>query len=185
MAEATPFQTVGPFFHRALPFARGGSVAAGQAAGTAIVIEGTVRDGAGAPAADVLVETWQADPAGRYPLPGDPAGEAEGAFDGFGRVETGADGRFVIETLKPGRVPFPGGRLQSPHLLVGIFARGILTRLVTRLYFADEPSNEEDPILALVPRERRATLIATRTSPGRYRFDVVLQGEGETVFFDV
>ena len=182
MGDPTPFQTVGPFFHLALPFARGGSVAAGSATAAPIVIEGTLRDGAGA-AADVLVETWQANAAGCYTHPEDGRGDA--AFDGFARVATDAEGRFTIQTVKPGRVPGPGGRLQAPHLLVGILARGILTRLVTRMYFADEPGNEEDPILALVPAHRRATLIAPRLSDGRYRFDVVLQGEGETVFFDV
>jgi protocatechuate 3,4-dioxygenase, alpha subunit len=174
MLDATPFQTVGPFFHRALPFARGGTVV-GAAGSPVIVVEGRLRDGSGSPAPDVLVETWQADPAGRF----------HDAFDGFARMVSDAEGRFALETVRPGRVAAPNGRLQAPHLLVGILARGILTRLVTRLYFADEPSNDEDPILALVPRERRATLIAPRASEGRYRFDVVLQGDGETVFFDV
>jgi protocatechuate 3,4-dioxygenase alpha subunit len=180
MSDPTPFQTVGPFFHGALPFARGGTVVCDGEAGGAVVIEGTVRDGAGEPAADALVETWQADPAGRY----HPVAGAR-HFDGFARVVTDAAGRFTIETVKPGRVPGPGETLQAPHLLVGLLARGILTRLVTRLYFADEPSNAQDPILALVPKERRATLIAPRTGEGRYRFDLVLQGDGETVFFDV
>jgi protocatechuate 3,4-dioxygenase alpha subunit len=175
---------VGPFFHLGLTFARRGAVSAETTGGSVIVIEGTLRDGAGQPAADALLETWQADPAGRYHHPDDPAGDG-GAFDGFASASTGSDGRFTIESVKPGRVAGPGGRLQAPHLLVGIFARGILCRLVTRLYFSDEPSNAEDPILALVPEERRATLIAQRTAAGRYRFDVVLQGDGETVFFDV
>ena len=182
MSDATPFQTAGPFFHLALPFAQGGTIAAGAAAGALVVIEGTLRDGAGA-APDVLVETWQANAAGRYTHPEDPRGDP--GFDGFGRVATDAEGRFTIQTVKPGRVPGPGGALQAPHLLVGILARGILTRLVTRMYFADEPGNEEDPVLALVPAHRRATLIAPRVSAGRYRFEVVLQGEGETVFFDI
>jgi protocatechuate 3,4-dioxygenase alpha subunit len=99
-------------------------------------------------------------------------------------VPTGADGSFVLETIKPGVVPGPDGRPQAPHLVVGILARGLLTRLVTRLYFADE-ANAPDPILALVPAPRRSTLIARRIAEGRYRFDIVLQGEGETVFFDV
>jgi protocatechuate 3,4-dioxygenase alpha subunit len=182
MADPTPFQTVGPFFHLALPFARGGTVA-GSVTGTRVVIEGTVRDGSGEPAADALIETWQADAAGRYHHAEDAGGAA--AFDGFARVATDAGGRFTIETVKPGRTPGPGATWQAPHLLVGLVARGILTRLVTRVYFADEPSNSEDPILALVPEDRRATLLAARTSEGRYRFDVVLQGDGETVFFDV
>jgi protocatechuate 3,4-dioxygenase alpha subunit len=182
MADPTPFQTVGPFFLLGLPFAGRGTASCETAGGCAVTIEGTLRDGAGQPAADALLETWQADPAGHYPDHSTVDGRA---FDGFARVATGADGRFTIETVKPGRVPGPGGRLQAPHLLVGILARGILSRLVTRLYFGGEPSNPEDPILALVPEERRATLIAQRTAAGRYRFDVVLQGDGETVFFDV
>ena len=184
MAEPTPFQTVGPFFHLGLPFARGGTIHGETSGGSPVVIEGTLRDGAGAPATDALVETWQADPVGRYPDLDDSTSDGR-AFDGFVRVSTGADGGFTIGTVMPGRVPGPDGRLQAPHLLVGIFARGILTRLVTRLYFSGEPSNPEDPILAMVPEDRRATLIAQRTSPGRYRFDVVLQGHGETVFFEV
>src|SRR5262245_695557 len=118
MADPTPFQTVGPFFHLALPFARGGTVVTGTAAGPAIVIEGTLRDGTGAPAADVLIETWQADAAGRYDQAD--AAREDRAFDGFARVVPDAAGRFVIETVKPGRVPGPGGRMQAPHLLVGI-----------------------------------------------------------------
>jgi protocatechuate 3,4-dioxygenase, alpha subunit len=182
----TPFQTVGPFFHGALPFAGGGQVAGEGAGGTRIVVEGTVRDGAGALLPDVLIETWQADADGRYnhpehgqAPPGDPR------FDGFGRVATGEDGRFVIETVKPGAVPGPGGRPQAPHIAVGVLGRGILTRLVTRIYFDGEPANDHDPVLQLVPRERRHTLIARRIGEGRYRFDIAFQGEDETVFFDV
>jgi protocatechuate 3,4-dioxygenase, alpha subunit len=183
MDEPTPFQTVGPFFHLTLPFAGGGTVAG---AGARIVIEGTLRDGSGVPAPDALIETWQADAAGRYNHVEDARrGDCDPAFDGFARVATDAGGRFALETVKPGPVPGPGGRSQAPHLLVTILARGLLTRLVTRLYFADEPSNDADPILERVPVPRRATLMAARVGQGRYLFDIVLQGEGETVFFDV
>jgi protocatechuate 3,4-dioxygenase alpha subunit len=175
VAGLTPSQTVGPFFHGALPFAGGHILANGGTAGRPIVVEGTLRDGAGAAVADGLIETWQADADGRYRDP---------AFDGFGRVPTRADGGFVLETIKPGPVPAPDGRPQAPHLVVGVLARGLLTRLVTRLYFEDE-ANAPDPILALVPAARRPTLIARRIAEGRYRFDIVLQGDGETVFFDV
>ena len=180
MADETPFQTLGPFFHRALAFDRGGTVARPGSAGRLIVIEGTLRDGEGAAVADALVESWQADAEGRYPQ-----AAPSPAFDGFGRVATDAGGHFAIETVKPGTVPGPAGRPQAPHLVLGILARGILSRLVTRVYFADEPANEADPILQIVPPHRRQTLMAAPLAPGRYRFDVVLQGEGETVFFDI
>jgi protocatechuate 3,4-dioxygenase, alpha subunit len=154
--------------------------------GTRIVIEGSVRDGAGAPAADVLIETWQADAGGRYHHAEDRQPQPRDAdFDGFGRVPTSDDGRFTIETVKPGPVPGPKGRPQAPHIVLGILGRGILTRLLTRLYFDDEAANGQDPILELVPAERRPTLIARRVGDGRYRFDIVLQGQHETVFFDV
>jgi len=177
MPELTPSQTVGPFFHRVLPFAGGDTLVETEdgTSGRRVVIEGTLRDGAGGAVGDGLIETWQADAAGRYGHP---------AFDGFGRAPTQADGRFVLETVKPGPVPGPEGRPQAPHLVVGILARGLLTRLVTRLYFEDE-ANEHDPILALVPAPRRPTLIARRVAEGRYRFDIVLQGDDETVFFDL
>jgi protocatechuate 3,4-dioxygenase alpha subunit len=154
--------------------------------GVRIIIEGTVRDGSGAAAPDVLVEVWQANAAGRYQHPDDAQDKpVDPAFDGFGRVATDALGRFVFETIKPGPVPGPGGRPQAPHLVVGVMARGLLANLVTRIYFEDEEANARDPILEIVPAERRGTLIASRLASGRYRFDVRLQGENETVFFDV
>jgi protocatechuate 3,4-dioxygenase alpha subunit len=186
LPDPTPSQTVGPFFHHALPFEGGGILVRPGTQGQRIVIEGTVRDGAGAPAADVLVESWQADAGGRYHHPEDRQPQPmDEAFDGFGRVPTSDDGRFAIETVKPGAVPGPRGRAQAPHLVLGILGRGLLTRLITRLYFDDEAANAQDPILELVPAERRRTLVARRVAEGRYHFDIVLQGQGETVFFDV
>lgn len=177
MPELTPFQTVGPFF-AILPLEGENAAAAPGAQGQVAVITGVVRDGAGSVVPDALIETWQADGNGQFDA-GDPA------FRGFARSATDASGRFEIRTVKPGPVPDPDGRLQSPHLVVSVLARGILTRLVTRLYFGDDPTIVSDPILALVPAHRRATLLAQRTEPNHYRFDIRLQGEGETVFFDL
>jgi protocatechuate 3,4-dioxygenase alpha subunit len=184
--DLTPFQTVGPFFHCALPFASGDTLVTNGRRGAVIVIEGTVRDGGGSPVSDALVEIWQANAAGRYNHPDDPGGAlVDPSFDGFGRTPTDDNGRFSFVTIKPGPVPGPNGRMQAPHVLVGILGRGILTRLVTRIYFEDEPANERDPILEFVSIDRRPTLIARRETEGRYRYDIVLQGHGETVFFDV
>jgi protocatechuate 3,4-dioxygenase, alpha subunit len=186
VSALTPFQTLGPFFDFGLVIHDGGNVGQRGAHGRHVVIEGAVRDGEGAVVPDALVEVWQANAAGRYRHPADAQNRAlDPAFDGFGRVATDDSGHFVFKTVIPGRVPGPDGKLQAPHLAVGVLARGVLTRLVTRLYFADEPSNAEDPILALVPAERRGTLLAKPLAPDRYRFDIKLQGEGETVFFDV
>jgi len=180
----TPSQTIGPFFAYALtPRAYGGSelatgtVAAEGVAGERILIVGTVYDGDGAPVGDAMIETWQADAQGRYNATGN------AGFTGFGRIEATVEGTFQIETIRPGTVAAPDGTMQAPHLLLSVFARGLLTRLTTRIYFADEPGNMADPVLALVPAERRQTLIATRESDGSFRFDIRLQGENETVFF--
>ena len=135
---------------------------------------------------DALVETWQADGNGRYRHPDDRRAQpVDPTFSGYGWAHTRADGGFTFETIKPGRVPGPDGGEQAPHVLVSVMARGILTRFVTRMYFEDEASNAQDAILALVPEARRQTLIARRSGEGRYRFDLVMQGPGETVFFDV
>jgi protocatechuate 3,4-dioxygenase alpha subunit len=186
MAELTPFQTVGPFFAICLSEARCAHVATEEAIGRHITIAGTVRDGAGAVVPDSLVEIWQANAAGRYAHPDDhQAKPLDPHFTGYGRAPTDEEGRFSIATVMPGRVPGPGDTMQAPHLLLSVLARGILTRLVTRIYFDDEPSTADDPILALVPANRRDTLIAKHEGGDRYRFDLVLQGDGETVFFDV
>jgi protocatechuate 3,4-dioxygenase alpha subunit len=186
----TPFQTVGPYFAVALR-TRTKSVQLGEgAAGTRIVIEGTVVDGQGAVMPDAVIEIWQADARGRYRHPEDTRPQApDPAFNGYGWAHTRKDGGFTFETVKPGRVPGPvpgsDGREQAPHVLVSVMARGILNRYVTRLYFEDEPANATDPILALVPADRRQTLIASRAGNDTYRFDIVMQGPKETVFFDV
>ncbi|MSP48989.1 MAG: protocatechuate 3,4-dioxygenase subunit alpha [Alphaproteobacteria bacterium] len=182
MSGATPFQTVGPFFRFGLIF-DGCNLPVGAGDGARIAIEGTVRDGDGAPVPDALLETWQADAAGRYRHPEDGrAAPSDRPFDGFRRAATDPEGRFRLETVKPGPVPGPPNRLQAPHLVVGVFARGLLTRLVTRIYFEDEAANDQDPVLELVPTGRVPTLVAKRIAEGRYRFDIVLQGKDETVF---
>jgi protocatechuate 3,4-dioxygenase alpha subunit len=137
-----------------------------------IVIEGVLRDGAGTPVPDGLLETWQADSAGRYQ-----------PHQGAGRIPTDQDGRFRLDTVMPGAIG--GASPQAPHIVVRVLARGILTRLLTRIYFPGEPGNDRDPVLLTVPEPRRPRLLAEPIGPDRYRFDIVLQGPGETVFFDV
>jgi protocatechuate 3,4-dioxygenase alpha subunit len=189
----TPSQTVGPFFHYALvPFDTAGVVAGEGVPGDRVVIEGRVLDGEGQPVPDAMIETWQADAAGRYDHPEDARADEMGTarFKGAARVPTDKDGSFRILTIKPGRVPGRGNALQAPHIMVSVLGRGLLKRLATRLYFADEAeANEEDAILALVPEERRGTLVARADGEGPdgrvYRFDIRLQGDDETVFFDV
>jgi protocatechuate 3,4-dioxygenase, alpha subunit len=184
----TPSQTVGPFLAIGLPWPDGPQVVDPATPG-AITISGRVFDGAGQLVPDALVETWQADPAGRFDHPDDPRGPGQTGFRGFGRSATDAEGRYQIITLKPGSFPARDGGTEAPHLDVTVLARGLLDRVVTRVYFADEQAaNEADPVLALVDPARRATLIAT-PEPGsddrRWRFDIRLQDPQETVFFDV
>lgn len=147
-----------------------------------------VLDGDGTPVSDAMVEIWQADSAGKFNHPGNAASrQADPACNGFGRVATDEDGICVFETIKPGRVPGNGNTLQAPHFNVSVFARGILKRLVTRTYFAEDPANAEDPILSLVPPERRHTLMARpdADNPRDLHFDLRLSGRDETVFFDI
>jgi protocatechuate 3,4-dioxygenase, alpha subunit len=182
----TPFQTLGPFFDFGLVIPNGGIIAEPGVAGRHVSIEGVVRDGVNDVLPDALVEVWQANSAGKYRHPADSQDHSlDAGFYGFGRVVTDERGGFAFNTIVPGRVPAPDGTRQAPHLAIGVLARGLLTRLVTRLYFEDQPSNIEDPVLALVPAERRQTLLAKRIGDVRYRFDIKLQGDGETVFFDV
>jgi protocatechuate 3,4-dioxygenase alpha subunit len=191
-AQITPSQTVGPFLAIGLPWPDGPFVVPAGTPG-AITISGLITDGAGDPLSDALIESWQADPAGRFAHPDDPRGPADAApdgFRGFGRCATDAAGRYRFVTLRPGALPCPDGRSEAPHLDVSVFARGLLDRVVTRIYFPDEPSaNAADPVLASIPDSRlRATLIATAEPDGQasaFRFDICLQGPQETVFFDV
>ena len=153
--------------------------------GDRCVIEGRVVDADGAPVDDAIVETWQANAFGRYDHPEDTRDlPLEAGFKGFGRVPTDASGRFRLRTIKPGRVPAPDGSLQAPHINVTVFMRGILKQLKTRIYFPGEPANADDPVLSSVPADRRGTLIAKPAGEGRLQWDLVLQGERETVFFD-
>ena len=184
----TPSQTVGPYFRMRLPWPEGPYVVPEGTEG-AITIFGRVYDGAGNAIPDAMVETWQADPDGRFAHPDDPRGPVPGGyrgFRGFGRCETAPDGSYTIVTLKPGPLPAPEGLTEAPHLDVSVFARGMLDRVVTRLYFPDEASaNDADPVLATVPADRRDTIIAAPGGDGSLRWDIYLQGERETVFFDV
>jgi protocatechuate 3,4-dioxygenase alpha subunit len=186
MDVITPSQTVGPFFDFGLEI-KGGEIVASEAAdGIHITVEGVLRDGAGDPGPDAMIEVWQANAAGKYRHPADDGrAPLDPSCDGFGRVPTTPEGRFKFKTVKPGRVPGPEGTTQAPHLLVSVLARGILTRLATRIYFEDESTNADDPVLSLVPEDRRQTLVARRGEGMQYSFDIVLQGPGETVFFDV
>ncbi len=201
-AGLTPSQTVGPFLAIGLPWPDGPEAVPPGTPG-AIVISGRVLDGAGEPVPDALVETWQAAPDGTFVRPARRRSAGEGSqgatgaaghdagFRGFGRSATDAAGRWHVITLRPGRVRAPGGRLQAPHLDVSVFARGLLDRVVTRIYLPDEDAaNADDPVLAAITDPgRRATLIArSADAPGQFRFDVQLQGTAsatETVFFDV
>jgi protocatechuate 3,4-dioxygenase, alpha subunit len=183
----TPSQTVGPFLSVVLPWPDGPYVVPEGTEG-AITITGRVLDGVGDPVRDALVETWQAGPDGSFAHPDDPRGGGDPAFRGFGRCPTDADGTYRIITLRPGPLPWPGGGTEAPHLDVSLFARGLLDRVVTRIYLPDEEAaNAADPVLCSVADpQRRATLIA---APGEraaeFRFDIRLQGQDETVFFDV
>jgi protocatechuate 3,4-dioxygenase, alpha subunit len=185
----TPSQTVGPFFAFGLSNEGSEVLVSDATQGQRIRIEGRVLDGAGVAIPDAMIEIWQANAAGRYDHPDDARSERplDPTFHGFGRFGTDKDGRFHFVTVKPGAVPGIGNALQAPHINIAVFARGLLKHLWTRLYFADEPLNANDPVLTLVGPARRKTLVARRTNgkePG-YAFDLVLQGKDETAFFDV
>ena len=191
--QASAWQTLGPFFDRQLIRADNDLTRlapdAPQAEGQIIEIAGQVRQEDALPVSGCLIELWQANAAGRYRHPADRSDDRplDPNFFGFGRALTDPDGRYSFHTIKPGAVPYHGNRWQAPHILVSLFAAGLLRRLVTRLYFPDEPANETDPVLATIADpEARATLIARRDDPApspRYVFDIVLRGAGETAFF--
>jgi protocatechuate 3,4-dioxygenase alpha subunit len=195
--KETPSQTAGPYVHIGClpnflgnpgiyPEDLGRSPVGPGARGERIVITGSVIDGQGMALLDAMVESWQADAAGIYPG-NDPRGPADPAVTGWARFAADfGTGQFRLETIKPGRVPYPDGRLMAPHILIWVVARGINIGLQTRMYFEDEAeANAACPVLARIEhRDRVQTLLAKRAGPGAYRFDIVLQGPGETVFFD-
>jgi protocatechuate 3,4-dioxygenase alpha subunit len=190
----TPSQTVGPFFKYGLTpdgqyewnDAFTSNLVTPDTSGERIRIEGRVFDGDGQPVPDAMLEIWQADAQGRFSDPQDARALPNSTFKGFGRCGTDRNGGFGFDTIKPGIVPDPDGKPQAPHIVLAIFARGMLLQLYTRIYLNGEATNAADPVLALVPTERRGTLIAAR-EPGAavYRFDIRLQGDNETVFFDI
>jgi protocatechuate 3,4-dioxygenase alpha subunit len=187
----TPSQTVGPFFHLGCTDnASCGTLVTAATKGERIRLICRVLEdaGDGVPVPDAMLEIWQANANGRYNHPEDAQGKAlDLAFTGFGRLASDANGICVFETIKPGRVSGNDGTLQSPHINVSVFARGVLKRLPTRIYFAGDPANAEDPVLALVPAERRGTLMARNSADNssEWRFEIHFCGENETVFFDV
>ncbi|WP_456618389.1 MULTISPECIES: protocatechuate 3,4-dioxygenase subunit alpha [unclassified Bradyrhizobium] len=190
----TPSQTVGPFFKYGLTptgeyawnDAFTNSTLTPDVTGDRVRIEGRVFDGDGVVVPDVMLEIWQADAQGRFADPQDKRALSNASFRGFARCGTDKDGHYSFETIKPGTVPDPDGKPQAPHIVLAVFGRGMLRHLYTRIYFSDEAGNAADPVLALVPADRRATLIAVREA-GKpvFRLDLRLQGGDETVFFDV
>ena len=191
----TPSQTVGPFFAYGLTptgkyewnDAFTNNLVTADTAGERIRIEGRVFDGDGKPVPDCMLEIWQADASGNFADPKDKRALPNSKFRGFGRCGSDPNGDYAFDTIKPGQVPDPHGKPQAPHILLAIFARGMLLHNYTRIYLDGEATNAADPVLALVPSDRRATLLATRAPGGNgvYRFDIHLQGDDETVFFDV
>ena len=207
----TPSQTVGPFFHYGLPWKGGADLVGksdmgaradlfgedhyllnlssptGTPAGQPIELAGVVRDWKGKPVVDAMVEIWQANAAGRYRSDEDPREDVaiDPHFTGFGRSSTSEDGEYRFRTVMPGRVPGPDGSMQAPHIAVSLFARGVLCRLATRIYFDGSEGLADDPVLSLVAEHRRDTLIARRNGQGIWQLDLRLGGERETVFFDL
>ena len=205
MSQITPSQTVGPFFAYGLtPKGRnqwdpnggyswketvGDNLVTPDATGVRIRVEGRITDGDGQPINDAMIEIWQADAQGRYAHKRDDRARPNTKFTGFGRSATDKNGVYSFDTVKPGAVPGRNGTQQAPHIVVCIFSRGMLRQIYTRLYFSDEAAaNGSDAILTLVPADRRATLIAHKDASGEpavYRFDIRVQGDNETVFFDI
>jgi protocatechuate 3,4-dioxygenase alpha subunit len=186
-SNATTSQTVGPFFSIGMCRSIRESLAAIDVSGERVNIEGHVLDGDGKPVPDAILEIWQANSYGKYAHPEDDQDKPlEPNFTGYGRIPTNDEGKFRFSTIKPGRVPDPQGELQAPHLGVSVFARGLLRRLVTRIYFPDDPANDTDFALKLVEPSRRRTLIAKKRTDGigGLEWNVILQGAQETVFYD-
>lgn len=190
-------QTAGPYVHIGLAPGAAGfdiyrqelglDIAGPDAPGERIRVEGVVFDGTGAPVKDVLLEAWQADAAGIHPHPEDPRhAQCAPGFRGWGRIITDFEtGLWAFDTIKPGSVMGRDGRAMAPHISLWIVARGLNIGLNTRMYFEDE-DNSADPVINLIEHvDRRQTLMARKTAAGHYRFDIRLQGDGETVFMDV
>ena len=183
--RGTTSQTIGPYLRIGLEWMVIEDLAPKGVAGERVTIEGRVTDADGKPVNDAAVEIWQANSHGKYASPEDPQDKPlENGFRGYGRSLTDDAGAFRFRSIKPGRVPGPDGKLQAPHLSVTVFMRGLLKQLVTRMYFPDDAANADDPVLKLVPAERRATLIAKKRADGSLEWNLVLQGKNETVFFD-
>ncbi|MDF3073100.1 MAG: protocatechuate 3,4-dioxygenase [Alphaproteobacteria bacterium] len=184
--KPTSSQTVGPFFHHGLMWLKTPDLAAGASEGEKIEITGTIVDGDGAVVPDAILELWQANSHGRYNHPADRQNrKLDPGFTGFGRICTDKTGRFRFTTIRPGAVPGVDGKPQAPHINVILFMRGQLTHLYTRLYFAGDPALAQDEVLAKVEPSRRSTLLAQPVAgqPGHYQWNIVMQGEKETVFF--
>jgi len=184
--NATTSQTVGPYFSIGLTRLRKTDLVGAGGSGDRITISGRVIDGEGKPVPDAMLEIWQANSHGKYAHPEDAQNKPlEPDFQGYGRVGVDENGGFAFSTVKPGTVPGPDGKTQAPHIAISVFARGLLLRLVTRIYFPDEASNTDDCVLNLVEPARRGTLIARKsTVVGALEWNVILQGTDETVFFD-
>lgn len=183
MMEVTPPQTIGPFFHDCLLGRPWHGALSTKGAASDMMVAGRLLDGNGDPVADGVIEIWYADRNGGYASRSEQSGEIP---ERFARAATDEGGAFAFAIRKPGRVRLASGNLQAPHLNVVVFARGLLDRLVTRIYFDGDAANDADPVLAEVSAERRRTLVASRRAGAAetYHWDLVLQGSDETVFFD-
>jgi protocatechuate 3,4-dioxygenase alpha subunit len=186
--QTTTSQTVGPYFSIGLTRLQKNNLAGSGVSGEQVTISGRVLDGDGKPVPDAMLELWQANSHGKYAHPEDTQDKLlEPGFQGYGRVPVDENGKFILTTIKPGAVPGPDGKPQAPHIAVSVFARGLLRRLVTRIYFPDETANGSDFALNLVEPARRGTLIAKKTGGqgGALEWNVILHGDDETVFFDI
>jgi protocatechuate 3,4-dioxygenase alpha subunit len=184
--QPTPSQTIGPFYWGTIVNTYRADLAPPGVAGERIEVALVLHDAEGVVVPDGLLEIWQANSHGRYNHPEDRRNlPLDSGFEGYGRASTFSDGSSTFSTVKPGRVPWPAGGLQAPHINISIFARGLLNRVATRLYFDGDPANAEDPVLKLVDPARRATLIARKDAKGTWRLPIHLGGANETVFFDV
>jgi len=182
----TPSSTVGPYLHLGLTEKYSVTqIAPPDAAGERVSLRCRIFDAENTPVPDAMIEIWQADSDGRYKNFADPTSDA--SFSGFGRAPTNEHGFCDFATIRPGSVPAPDARLQAPHISAAVYARGILLQLYTRIYFAGDPANDDDPVLALVPESLRHTLLAQpdASRPNAWQFDIRLRGDNETVFFDV